>query len=177
LRLELKSTDVNHIKEFRNFLGSNHPIKYCIHNKKYSSCYIAIARKKIINDLVKNGCVQNKSKTGTLFPYKIGEDLYPDFIRGFFDGDGSLMLDKERRIYSFSIYGHKDFLKEIQNILIKNCDLNDLEIFDINKNTNKKIGGFCYGGKHQFVRIRDYLFNNNEHSISLDRKKQIWYSI
>lgn len=55
--------------------------------------YISISSNRIYFKLFELGCLPRKSKTGMIFP-TLDEKLYPHFIRGFLDGDGSIILRK-----------------------------------------------------------------------------------
>lgn len=46
---------------------------------------------QIGNDLISLGCTPNKTKEGMVFP-SLPNELYPHFIRGFFDGDGGITV-------------------------------------------------------------------------------------
>lgn len=50
---------------------------------------LAISSEKIFNDLIKHGCVENKTFK-LEFPKSLPKLLIPHFIRGFFDGDGTV---------------------------------------------------------------------------------------
>lgn len=54
---------------------------------------VNIVSNQIGNNLIDLGCNINKSKLGMTFP-KLEKHLIPHFIRGFLDGDGSIILKK-----------------------------------------------------------------------------------
>jgi hypothetical protein len=54
---------------------------------------VNIVSNQLCNDLIDLGCNINKSKLGMTFP-KLEKHLVPHFIRGFLDGDGSIILKK-----------------------------------------------------------------------------------
>lgn len=62
--------------------------------KGYKSQHcINIVSNQIGNNLIDLGCNINKTKLGMNFP-KLEKNLIPHFIRGFLDGDGSVILKK-----------------------------------------------------------------------------------
>jgi len=68
--------------------------------------------KPLHNDLVKLGIMPNKSKI--LKCPEISEEFFPDFIRGVFDGDGTVKVKQKRcKICSAS----KDFINGLSKIL------------------------------------------------------------
>lgn len=66
----------------------------------------------IYNDLVKLGGKECKSLDIT-FPDCIPLEFMPDFIRGYFDGDGCIMRLKNNRINSAFTSGSKEFLDDL----------------------------------------------------------------
>lgn len=91
LGLCLNQSDKTHLEKFCKALNSNHVIKFRKdhkNNKVYLLAYVEIYNKQICLDLIKHGCVPNKSKT-LMFP-SISNELFFDFIRGYFDGDGHI---------------------------------------------------------------------------------------
>lgn len=59
---------------------------------------VNISSNKLCQDLINHGCNINKSKVGMIFP-KLEKKLIPHFIRGFLDGDGSIILKKLKYSY------------------------------------------------------------------------------
>jgi len=59
---------------------------------------ITVCSDSIFDDLQKLGCYPNKSTVGMDFPTLLPEFI-PHFIRGFFDGDGSLGIKIEKNTY------------------------------------------------------------------------------
>ena len=81
---------------------------------------IVCCSQKTVDDLIDKGCVKNK--TLILKPPKnVPTELIRHFIRGFFDGDGSLMkYQKSEKSISFglSFTTTYDMAKWLQNTLI-----------------------------------------------------------
>jgi hypothetical protein len=65
----------------------------------------------IYNDIIALGGQENKSLT-IKFP-EIPKEYLPDFIRGYFDGDGCIMRLKNNRVNSAFTCGSKDFLVKL----------------------------------------------------------------
>lgn len=156
LQILLHRNEYKHIEKFLNSIESNQKVRI---EEKY--CRVLINRKKMVQDLIKLGIVQNKSKL-KLWP-NIGPLLIKHYIRGYFDGDGSFIVDKKNSI-RFQIVGvNIETLKEIQNFLSKRLNLNITKI--IWTGTCWRVS---YGGKNQVKKIFDLLYQNV--SIFLDRK-------
>jgi hypothetical protein len=69
----------------------------------------------IYKDIIALGGTENKSMT-IQFP-NVPEEYLPDFIRGYFDGDGSVMNVKGGRINTAFTCGSKEFLDTLVEIL------------------------------------------------------------
>ena len=63
------------------------------------------------NDLINLGCIPNKSLI--LLPPKLKDEFISHFIRGYFDGDGSIGKYKNR--YKITFLGTNDLLLWILN--------------------------------------------------------------
>ena len=65
----------------------------------------------MFNDLIKQGCVPNKSLILT-FPnkYQVPKNLINHFIRGYFDGDGSIYEYSKTHAGSISFIGTESVL-------------------------------------------------------------------
>lgn len=92
-RIQIQSEDdyiLTWIKEQIEYTGPLYdiPPRKGLEYRKNQTC-LCVNRKVMVNDLIKLGCVPNKSLI-LQFPTHdiIPEELMPHFIRGFFDGDG-----------------------------------------------------------------------------------------
>ncbi len=116
LSLKLKSSDEYIIKEVFNKFSNG----YKISTDKTSKC-IKITSKTLIEDLNKLGCIENKTMLGFNLP-NLPNDLFRHFIRGYFDGDGSISK-RSARIYQIQISIcsiDNLFLQQLKNKLIEN---------------------------------------------------------
>ena len=166
LIIKLSSKDINHLEKFKKDFNLPHPIKIRKENGfggGFESATIRITSKELVNDLIRHGCVPNKTFI-LQFP-KIKEKLYSHFIRGYFDGDGSISVTQNRG--QFTLLGNYDFLSDVQKILIKYCNLYKTKIAKKNK-----IYYLRYGGNNCLRRIGVYLYD--EHSACLERKHNLF---
>lgn len=63
-------------------------------------------------DLFALGCTPRKSLTINLIP-DIKKEFIPSFIRGYFDGDGSIYQTGKIKMWRISFTGTKNFLENI----------------------------------------------------------------
>lgn len=157
----LNIKDKEHIVKFNNHLKSTYEIKVYKgsgYNPNGLFAKLLITSQKMVNDLKRHGMVENKTKIAK-FPTTIPQQYIKDFIRGYFDGDGSIYFDNHAKRYRISILGTKDFLEgivkafDIQN----NIYVEKEDIYVLNCTTSKDINTVLYK-----------MYNNS--TIFLDRK-------
>lgn len=169
--IKLAKRDFSHVNKLRRFLESFHPIKEIESNgKKY--CVLQIASKYLVLNLIKLGVIPRKT-WNLLFPLFVAKNLVRHFIRGYFDGDGWICLNKTG--LTFGIMGRNNFLVSIQNYLMSSCKLNKTKLLPNKRSKNKDTKSLCYGGNNQCKRIYKYLYEDA--TIFLRRKKLVWEKI
>ena len=117
-RLGLHKKDELIIEKFKKVIGFNGPLY-----RTWDRTTIQLANKKIGESLISHGCVLNKTLV-LKYPQTIPAHLTNHFIRGYFDGDGCLSLNKrwKQAGAGFSICGTQDMLQGISNEL-KSLDI------------------------------------------------------
>lgn len=129
--------------------NDNYPLGYW---KKTKSWRLTIVNKKLATQLVSLGVVPRKSLI-LKFPSRsiVRETLLNHFIRGYFDGDGSIMLQRDNTRHIVSFVGTFDFLTELKNILIGkdvfgniyNASAKSGRLFDLRIQDRKSVDVFC----------------------------------
>lgn len=104
LTIKLNKKDKEHISLFKNHIKSEHPIK----DIKRNQSFIQVNGKKLTSQLNNLGVMSRK--TFKIDMPKLREDLYNDFIRGYFDGDGCMYVTE--KYHTFSIYTASDIFKK-----------------------------------------------------------------
>lgn len=156
--------DRDHLEKFRKAIKSNNKIGESI-DKRFSSMpkiyHFSIKDKQLKSDLIKWGCVPNKSLSLTKIP-NIPRDFVSHFIRGYFDGDGSLHWLNGTKNFRISFVGTAPFLKDIQKELGLSLSLGQ------NKGNQSKY--FQVAGRKQVPMILDYIYKDSDDNIRLTRK-------
>lgn len=120
--IEIASKDIQHLRKFNKSLQGNVEV----HERKRTGVIkptnsivsFRLYSKKMVLDLIKHGCVQNKTFI-IRFP-DISQKLKWAFVRGYFDGDGSVYRDIGRKFIGFNFTsGSKGFLEDLRNFLYK----------------------------------------------------------
>jgi len=159
--IELARKDRGHIEKFRKEIEYKGPI-YDIERKgrKTYSSKIEVCCCGMVQDLVKHGILQNKTKT--LKRPNIDKKYYHHWIRGMFDGDGSISLCHDG-ILRGEFFGNKD----IMEFIVEN-------IPGTNMISSKKLhkGSYyhSFGGNKISQKIYDYLYRDGK--TYLNRKKE-----
>ena len=172
MRLWISIKDEPHLWKFKSFLQSEHPIKYRTTKIKYKNSFsisegvgINICSKKMVEDLFKLGCIQNK--TCRLFEPEIKKELFCHFIRGYFDGDGCMSIKKNNsgKVIDFSS-SSKNILMWISDIFkihdVEFCDLFQVKNHYRLRNSKIqdiiKIYKFMYEGSSIFLKRKEIKF-------------------
>ena len=114
--LDITSKDIGHLRLIKKQLKAEHKI-----SKKERGYRIEIRNRDIYNDLIKLGLTPRKSKI-IKFP-QIPQRYSSPFIRGLFDGDGSVMVWQEPRwrhtwqIRTSFTSGSQSFLQDLNKHL------------------------------------------------------------
>ena len=89
--IEFQITDGKLLKKIQKLLGSDHKISLIKRDKNCKVLYrLQIGSRCLFDDLRKLGFTPAKSKTLKL--PNVPERLFPHFLRGYFDGDGNILL-------------------------------------------------------------------------------------
>ena len=167
--LSISSKDTSLLQNIKKAMNSTHPIKKVIH-KEWFMYRLFITRPQINRDLSRLGLTPRKSLT-ILFP-KVPNSFLPHFIRGVFDGDGSVYLNPRSKrsplLVSF-VSGSKAFIIDLERNLHLNAGLSKRNIYErLQKNMLYHIRY-----SHQdSLKFFDYIYKDADESIRLERKYQ-----
>lgn len=172
LTIGLSKKDQDHLQKIANIF--NKPIKnksqICTlsnNNNLNELAILHVQSKQVFQDLINIGIEQRKTfSNSTKIIDNIPEQLINHFIRGLFDGDGSISYwGNNKRNSKFAIYGTEPILKKIQNIMIKNIP--KLTKTKISQGTN--IYNLEYSSKFIMKNIYEFLYTDA--TIWLERKR------
>lgn len=116
----------------------------------------------IYNDIISLGGTENKSNT-IEFP-NVPEEYLSDFIRGYFDGDGSIILMKNNRLNSTFTSGSKKFLDSLLAILKQKAGIEGGSYDPSSKSIRF--------GKKDTIRIGKFMYKNNPELFLLRKRKK-----
>ena len=175
LTISLSIKDLEHLKKFQDDIEATHKISFnkARYSEKYKyteKCSIRISSKKIKEDLGKLGCEPRKSLT-CKFP-KISNEMIPHFIRGYFDGDGSVSIVKcKNRKYpmlDISIIGTESFLQDLKIIL----GFSKEKALKIDKRLKSSISIRTLRFSGRFIGEKFYNYIYKDATVFLNRKRE-----
>ena len=151
LRVALQKRDEEHLIALRAFLGAEHPIRY---NVKTNSALLVVASVRLCTDLIRRGCHPRKSLTLT-YP-ETGYFFKRHFVRGYFDGDGSIFVNEAAyRQPTINFVGTLAFLQGLQEVLVTEVSLTKTAIF---KHKHRSAYYLAYTGRGNVRKLYDYLY-------------------
>ena len=173
LRINLKKEDDAHLYKFLKAIdATSFKIKYTIKKTKdkiYEGCYVSICDKEMVQDLIDKGCAPRKSLI-LKFPNEnqVPNNLLSHFIRGYFDGDGSISYrivhpETGTKYFSMNILGTLDFLTKVKEIL---------EINHIKLNKQNKHYSLPLCGNNRIYKVLNIIYKDSNPNIELTRKRE-----
>ena len=160
IELSLKLDDFEHLEKFKDFVEWKGKVR-----KDYFRCRVCFGDKTIHHDLIKLGCIPNKSLV-LKFPTEdqVPEELIRHFIRGYFDGDGCIYFTKQGKgNCNFSVLGTKEFLEGLMNKININKKLRK------DKRHLNNTWSFSMSGIECYKKLKEIYINS---TIALDRKAE-----
>lgn len=164
--IELKRSDKEHLKKFNRNFNNYYKVADYAHNE-YLSSRIMISSKQCCLDLVQYGIIPNKSLTLNVKTELIPENLIRHYIRGYFDGDGSIYCSHPNRTSGYNydewgcnFVGTKEMLTFFKEYLK----------LDVPVRQKGNIFELDVGGTLLTYEVVNYLYD--EATVYLDRKKE-----
>jgi hypothetical protein len=170
--LTLKGEDYSHLIKLCKFIELPESkistyLSY-IGKKSYPTCSVRLYSKHICEKMTELGCPRAKSFI-IKYPEWLSDDLAISFIRGMFDGDGSL-CKRQSGEWKWSIATTKECGESIQKIIFDKLQL-IVNLSFISK-TNHNTYELESNGNEKVLKLSKWLYENAPKSIRLDRKYQ-----
>jgi len=170
--ITFSSIDRKILEKVKQSLNSKHKIAL---RKRYNenwkdSFTFQIGSKEMYSDLVKLGFMQNKARRFHL--PKVPKKYMNHFIRGYFDGDGSITYGYTRRkdrnnkmvpyVLTCFASANSNFLKEISSVLRKNINMG--------KGCIQQKSGHLNYSKADSIKLFKYMYKGAPKALYLERK-------
>lgn len=165
LSLEFTQDDeelIDHSVEILDYNGSRY------YRDKMDSVSITLGSKKIFNDLKSFGLVENKTYNQSHL--NLADVSKPDFLRGFFEGDGSVSVSNN--VIYVQMTGHKELIYQISEVIENQVDINT-SLFERSRKDKWRETWICsFGGNKIVDEFYQYVYNDCK--FYLNRKKQVF---
>lgn len=158
--LSLAEDSLDVLEKFKKAINATNPITWEKRDIGQPMGRLLITSQKMADDLIDKGCFKQKSLL--LSPPKISNEFIYDFVRGFFDGDGSLIKTKNSNKTIWGI----EFTSTYEMV----CWLKDLFGFGsiIKEKRREKTYYFSFGGNKQIEYFYHLLYDKA--TVWMDRK-------
>ena len=172
--ISIEITDLEILEKMKQSIGSNHKISIRKHKLPEKDSYrLQIGSKVIFNTLLKLGLMPAKSKIVDL-PI-IPKEYFSDFVRGYFDGDGSVVIadyirkdrnnKKSKTILSGFTSGSPEFLRNMHRELKKIAGIAG-GTFNFSSN-----GYRLYFSVKDSLKLYNFMYGKINNDLLLARKK------
>jgi DNA-binding transcriptional regulator WhiA len=155
INISLKYKDLEILEKFSKLFFGNRPIRIssvrCQTNKDNKICSLSIGNRELTKILSNYGAPQKKTFK-IRFPFWLNKNLQRHFIRGYFDGDGSIMKNKNN--HSLNLVGNLEFNTELKSVI------KDLINLDFGLIKQDKVTLLYKGGNRNTQKFLDWLYED-----------------
>ena len=166
--IALAIKDKNHLVKFLEAIDGEEKILKCGFNGKHERARVNIGNVKLVEDLKKQGIFERKSAL-LEFPKNIKKSLLRHYLRGYFDGDGSISTNGVNKNgtpkYALNLVASKEFLVSWSKHLEEELKTTKVVIL-----SQGIIWKWNKTGINQIKAILHYLYDDN--TIALERKEK-----
>lgn len=162
IRLGLHKDDIQILQDLHKFLK----IGTLVAQPKRNQYLLSVNNKALYNKMLESGLTPNKSLT-LKWPTDLPLEFNKDFVRGFFDGDGSICFDKghdwvgsyRAMFYSAS----KDFMDKLISVITAEIGISC-------SNYHKPTACYCLKfGKYDTIKLGKWLYSDTN-CLKMNRK-------
>jgi hypothetical protein len=180
--LDITSKDLILLKKIRKVMGAQQKIgkKRSGYNKEKKCYKIQIGHQKICNDLLNLGI--KPRKTYEPFTIKVPQKYFPDFVRGFFGGDGTVFIYKVNNVPQIKAKFKStnfSFIVELNRQLCKSLNIPEKSIHREVPQKNKVVQYYIDFYIDDCEKLYQFMYGNNP-VLYLPRKRRVlekWKSI
>lgn len=169
--MELHSKDVEVLELLRRELNYSGEIEIRKPRKKKTfasegpHCQLRLCSKYLSDKLNEIGMVSRKSLV-CLFP-RLDDKLVRHFVRGYFDGDGSMTMNNCGKDANFNILSSQEFCQSLLDVIES-----DLGVKSVVRNRkDSKIKQIAIGGAINTIKIMDWMYSDATCFLKRKREK------
>jgi len=168
--LSLQTSDLEHLKKLAYVIGLHeNKIKYTKNKEGYEYYTLKMYSKHLCQTLNNLGCPQAKSFI-IKYPKWLDKNLTIDFIRGIFDGDGTLCKRVLNNEWKWGLVSTQECVDVIQQIIFE--QLNIIVNYHNISNSGNNTCELEQNGNEKVAKLASWLYESSSLEIRLDRKYQ-----
>jgi len=164
--LSLQEGDRELLERLNKLINIDRPLGFINLNSKnpnhQNAVVLCVSSYKVVRDLENHGCMNNKT-FDLRWPQNIEEEFIPHFVRGLWDGDGSIGHSHG----NVSFTGTLNMCQNIQAIVKRKFNIH-AGIYLSGFDPEKTIRELRIGGRKQCRLFLNWIYNNS--TIHLERK-------
>lgn len=172
LRVILTSIDRDMLEDVRRHLKSSRPIQKKVQSYDRTKHIYSFEfyRERMRDDLISLGLLQRKSLT-MRFP-DVPDKFMRHFIRGCWDGDGSVYIEKDNRLNASYVTGSHEFIKQMVIELAKVGIRRQREGFPLNIYKEKRSNAYSIklNSRKNIETLFHFFYDGVDETILLKRK-------
>lgn len=162
MKIGLQPQDYKHLDKIADIFKGK---RYFSQGKEF----VSITNASLCEDLINKGVYPNKTYRDD-YNYtfdSLSEELKSHFLRGLFDGDGTICFDKRRNSLMLGFIATKQFSNQIQDFLSKTLEVTNVKIRHF-----EHYSSFQYQSKKDITKILEYLYKDTD--LYLERKYNLY---
>lgn len=160
--ISISQKDIEILSKIKKILKYNGPITQR-NNGQYKAYHIRFFSIAMVKDLLSLGITPNKSLTLKMPP--MPNQYFWHFVRGYFDGDGSIVIRRNNQ-FELSFVGSNDFIKSLNEMICDKIECKLRKIDNYHKNTSKLV----FYNKNDVLKIIHFMYENSSKQTRLNRK-------
>eukprot|EP01084_Bolivina_argentea_P015210 28434_1 len=171
IQLGLKCIDYGHVAKYKTALQSTYTL--ALYKTNFGTCRAAhsITNNVLAAKLIQLGCIPRKSLT-LEWPKNIPDKYVHHFVRGYFDGDGSIQFCLDRKAFVISFVGTNAFIHDLQSY-VKTLALINLKARGC-VSQNSSCHQLSYGGNKSSIAVLNWMYKDSDESTRLSRKYALY---
>jgi hypothetical protein len=171
LKLELSSKDASHLQRFADIFQREVQVNERSPDKRngqvYATARCAIACSYLWNALIEKGIKQGNTLSEDVSVFEhIPEALMHHFVRGFFDGDGTVHRSKKGGL-QFGFVGSYSFMAYLREVIVVSVGLSAPKLDE-----SQKLAVLHWNGNGVSNRFKNWLYRDA--TIWLERKRNVF---
>lgn len=176
--IELQDSDSEILERINSVLKNKREVKHYITERGYKNCKLYFYSAHIKQALGCYKIIPNKTYDENYgFPINLNKKFWKDYIRGLFDGDGSIKMTENSITFQIDS-SCRDIVDNIQKYFSENYNIElNIQTQTPNENNNRTINLYriyAYGEKAK--KVMEILYDTNS-SLYLQRKKDKYLSL